>query len=230
VWRWNERARGSFSCFLCASSRRAVRPSLGFSSAVVGGGDDQGVLLLLEHLSPLVGVPATSEYDYEVESLARQEYRLLRIWQPSAAAAPAEGKCFEVLHGLQAPCEKCPASRSETRRGQVSGGRQAPQDYLITSATLHGEDGALVSVRRVSSASFSAVMQARLDELAERAQLSRRERAVPEGVLVAGVGAGSSFEREPLVRSAARCFAPGSELGAPSSAFVEHVRVTKRWS
>lgn len=149
-----------------------------FSSAVVGGGEDQGVLLVLEHLAPLVGVPATSEYDYEVEGLARQEYRLLRVWQPGAAAAPAEGKCFEVLHGLQGPCEKCPLSRSETRRVQVSVGRQAPQDYLITSATLQGEDGALVSVRRVSTASFSAVMQARLDELAERAQLSKRERAV----------------------------------------------------
>lgn len=49
---------------------------------------------------------------------------------------------------------------------------------------------------------------------------------LPEGILVAGVGAGSSFEREPLVRSAARCFAHGPDHGAAGPAFVEHVLVS----
>lgn len=149
-----------------------------FSSSAVGKDDARGVLLSLEHLAPLVEARPTSDYDYEVAGVTRQEYRLQRVWQPSVGGTPANGKCFEVLHGLRKPCDKCPLSRGETARPQVSASRQAPYDYVVTSFTLQDDDCARVSVRRVSAASFSAVMQARLDELAERAQLSKRERSV----------------------------------------------------
>lgn len=149
-----------------------------FSSSVVGRDEARGVLLVLEHLAPLASVRPTSDYDYEVSGLARQEYRLLSIGLPGSAPTPAGGKCFEVLHDRSKPCENCPLSRSETPKPLVSVGRQAPYDYLVTSATLQGDDSARVTVRCVPSASFSAVMQARLDELAERAHLSKRERSV----------------------------------------------------
>lgn len=47
---------------------------------------------------------------------------------------------------------------------------------------------------------------------------------MPEGLLIGGVGAGSTFEREPLVRSAARCLTTSGEAGG---AFVEHVFVSR---
>ncbi|MDF3069549.1 MAG: transcriptional regulator, LuxR family [Polyangiaceae bacterium] len=149
-----------------------------FGSSVVGRDDSRGILLLLEHLAPLVGVRPTSDYDYEVSGVTGKEYRLLRVWQPGSAATPASGKCFEVLHARSSPCDNCPLSRGETLKPLVGVSRQAPHDYLVTSATLRSDDCAHVSVRSVPSASFSAVMQARLDELAERAHLSKRERSV----------------------------------------------------
>lgn len=47
---------------------------------------------------------------------------------------------------------------------------------------------------------------------------------LPEGLLIGGVGAGSSFEREPLVRSAARALQRSAQTAA---AFVEHVFVSR---
>ncbi len=149
-----------------------------FSSSVVGREENRGVLLLLEHLAPLASVRPSSDYDYEVAGVTRREYRLTRVWQPGLEGPAKEGKCHAVLHGRSHPCENCPLSRSETQAPQVSVGREPPHDYLVTTATLQADDTALVAVRRVSSASLSAVMQARLGELAERAQLSKRERSV----------------------------------------------------
>lgn len=53
---------------------------------------------------------------------------------------------------------------------------------------------------------------------------------LPEGLLLGGVGQGKAFDREPLVRAAARCL--GRSLNAPAdearSSFVEHVFVGPR--
>jgi hypothetical protein len=52
---------------------------------------------------------------------------------------------------------------------------------------------------------------------------------LPEGLLIGGVGVGSSFEREPLVRSAARCLAANAERAGAlegESPFIEHVFVS----
>lgn len=149
-----------------------------FGSSVVGRGEERGVLLLLEHLAPLVTVRPSSDYDYAVAGVSRGEYRLERVWQPGFEGAPADGKCFDVLHGRTSPCESCPLSRSETHAPRVVVGRQAPHDYIVTTVTPQDDDTARVAVRHVSSASLSAVMQARLEELAVRAQLSKRERSV----------------------------------------------------
>ncbi len=53
---------------------------------------------------------------------------------------------------------------------------------------------------------------------------------LPEGLLIGSVGPGRAFEREPLVRSAARCLAR-AELGIVtdmSNQFVEHVFVSPK--
>jgi DNA-binding CsgD family transcriptional regulator len=149
-----------------------------FDVGVVGRADGQGMLLTLEHLAPLSLEQTQCDYDYEVSGVTSGEYRLLNVWQPGFQGRGETGKCFEVLHGRREPCEKCPLSRSETRRPAVSISPEAPHEYVLTTASDLEEARARVSVRHVSAASLSAVMHARLDELAERAHLSRRERSV----------------------------------------------------
>ena len=52
---------------------------------------------------------------------------------------------------------------------------------------------------------------------------------LPEGLLIGGVGAGGAFDREPLVRSAARCLGSASTPAKPAkgaSEFVEYAFVS----
>lgn len=49
---------------------------------------------------------------------------------------------------------------------------------------------------------------------------------LPEGLLIGGVGEGSAFDREPLVRCAARCLVAGAPSGPLVAPFVEHVFVS----
>jgi len=53
---------------------------------------------------------------------------------------------------------------------------------------------------------------------------------LPEGLLLGGVGPGKSFDREPLVRAAARCLRSGASIvpAEEQSTFVEHVFVGTR--
>jgi DNA-binding NarL/FixJ family response regulator len=58
---------------------------------------------------------------------------------------------------------------------------------VVTSVIQQGDDTARVSVRSLTMTSLAAVLQAKLDDLAARARLSKRERAV-FGRLMDGCG------------------------------------------
>lgn len=49
---------------------------------------------------------------------------------------------------------------------------------------------------------------------------------LPEGLLIGGVGEGGAFDREPLVRCAARCLTSSAGRGRLVAPFVEHVVVS----
>lgn len=152
-----------------------------FEASSIGSDDGRGVLLLLEQLVALPSEPAATDndYDYEVHGIAAGNLRLKKLVKPGFAAADASGACYEVLHRRSAPCEHCPLG--DLTRGSSTGvsvRSGPPHDYVVTSARRTSEDEARLSVRRLPMTSLAAVMRARLDELSERAQLSRRERSV----------------------------------------------------
>lgn len=138
-------------------------------------GTRSGVLLVLEHLIPLARAEQLSDYDYEVDDVRSGSPRLRRVYRLGAESRTAQGHCFEVLHGRSSPCEACPAAKDAGARLMVSLRRS--RDYVLTHANIDG-DVAHLSVRTVSRPSLAALMTARLDELAARARLSKRERAV----------------------------------------------------
>lgn len=149
-----------------------------FSSTVVGRGESRGLLLVLEQLSHLFVTPPAGDYDYEVAGLSAGKLRLKFVANAGGPDSPAEGRCFEVLYQRSEPCDACPLSRGETHSARSDVGSDGSRDYSVTRVEARGDDTARLSVRRISSLSIAAVMQARMDELAERAQLSKRERAV----------------------------------------------------
>jgi DNA-binding CsgD family transcriptional regulator len=149
-----------------------------FSSSVVGGGEARGILLVLERLSPLFVAPPVGDYDYEVTGIEQGKHSLKWVALAGSTDAPADGECFAILHQRGEPCDACPLSRGETHTARSDVGREGSLDYSVTSVVARGDDSARLSVRRVASSSIAAVMKARLDELAERARLSKRERSV----------------------------------------------------
>jgi DNA-binding CsgD family transcriptional regulator len=150
-----------------------------FDARPLGRDDARGLLLVLERLAPIAREETTSEYDYEVSGIQTGRMRLSKLWRPGFEGKPGGGSCFESLHGRSTPCEQCPLLRSQAdHRPRVVVRAQPPHDYILTSATRLGEDEARVSVRSLTKVTLGAVLQARLDELAERARLSKRERSV----------------------------------------------------
>ncbi len=153
-----------------------------FETRSIGSQGESALLLVLERLTP--GAPADAldydyDYDYEVRDIATGGFRLTRVWKPGLAVSVASGTCYEVFHGRAAPCEGCPAVSGAAAMGESAKAQaRSPHDYLVTTATPLGQDVAHVSVRRLSMATLSAMLQARLDELAARARLSARERSI----------------------------------------------------
>lgn len=154
-----------------------------FDTRPIGNSGESAVLLVLEHLAPREPQEATADYDYdydyEVRDIKSGGFRLARLRKASVEVASKRGRCHEVLHGRSTPCEGCPLLQRTAASGEsVMAYTSSPHDYVLTTSTPLGDDGARVSVRRLSLASFSAMVQARLDELAARARLSARERSI----------------------------------------------------
>ncbi|HEX2870039.1 MAG TPA: LuxR family transcriptional regulator [Polyangiaceae bacterium] len=150
-----------------------------FDAQPVGRDSDGVLLLLLERLVPVPREAATTDYDYEVTGVASGSLRLRRFRRAGMDLGAREGACFEALHGRDAPCEDCPLLRGKRAQPQeVIVRARPPSDYVVTTFSRPSEDDAHVSVRSLTMASLTAVLQAKLGELAERAHLSKRERAV----------------------------------------------------
>lgn len=150
-----------------------------FEASPVGRGQEAGLLLMLEQLVPLPREAVSTDYDYEVLGIATRQLSLKRLWRPGFEPKARQGACFEVLHGRSAPCEQCPLLReSRERANEHMVYAKPPHDYVVATFTRQGDDQARVSVRSLTTTSLAAVLQARLDELAARARLSKRERSV----------------------------------------------------
>lgn len=150
-----------------------------FDANAVGTGDEAGLLLLIRQCTPLARYESAADYDYEVQGAESGQWRLTRMWRHGGEMVRGAGTCHEALYGRSTPCESCPIRQRKTGSFLVVAVQAAPpHDYVLATAKLSGNDGVRVSVRRLSMASLSAVLQARIDELAGRACLSGRERSV----------------------------------------------------
>jgi DNA-binding CsgD family transcriptional regulator len=151
-----------------------------FDAHPIGRDDEAGLLLVLERLLPIAREETPADYDYEVGAIATGGFGLKQLLRLGAETENPQGACFQVLHGRSEPCEGCPlANREAGARSGTLVRPRPPHEYVITVVSAQADgDEARVSVRTLGMSSLAAVLQAKLDELASRASLSKRERSV----------------------------------------------------
>jgi DNA-binding CsgD family transcriptional regulator len=143
-----------------------------FESYAVGQPDSRGVLLLLQTVVPSSHKRPSSDYDYEVQGVATQSFELGSLWRIGSGPVGGGGKCYQLIHGRDRPCEICPLREPSAPRTLVR--PLSGDEYELSTATLDG-DTARISVRRLPLATFTALLEARLNELCVTARLSARE-------------------------------------------------------
>jgi PAS domain S-box-containing protein len=148
--------------------------------SLVGRRGDQALLVVAESARAPEAVQTSGELDYVIEvgpttfGTVRRIERVGRVLQ----AMPG-GSCFEVLHGRSAPCTDCPVVVSGGTWPRTAVRRRGSGDgFELITANLAGTDTARITVRLVDDGALSAIQQARLASIADRARLSERERAV----------------------------------------------------
>jgi DNA-binding CsgD family transcriptional regulator len=148
-----------------------------FESYAVGRQGSRAVLLLLEGTVPAPSERASDhEYDYVVQGIAEGNFSLRSLRRLGSRPWQGSGTCHEVLHGRAEPCEYCPLRTRPPPRVFVES--ISPLEYELTTAVVGNSGETRISVRRVPTAVFAALLQARLDELSHAADLSKRERDV----------------------------------------------------
>jgi PAS domain S-box-containing protein len=130
-------------------------------------------------------VGSNRERDYEIAT--RPNFGLLaRVWLDAQGVSFSEGShCYALLHGLNRPCEDCPALQSEDvawPRAVVREGASSTTDrttcFEVTTAERAGANLVRLRTRCISEDTLRAVQDARVQKLAAQAKLSPREREV----------------------------------------------------
>ena len=178
-------------CSVAARDGRRWRLEL--DAALIGRGSTQTLLLTVCRALPLQAesvAPTDHELDYQIASQGAAFGQLLRIVQMGRTfedVAVPPRRCFEVLHQRQTPCPDCPVLRAADTAWPRSVVRRAPQPgtgFQIITAESMGAASVRVRIRFVADGTLRAVHEARLAQLADRAQLSPRERSVLEYLLM----------------------------------------------
>lgn len=152
----------------------------------VEGASTRCYVVTVESAGPIPKkAPEDFGWDYYVASDAPNFGRLL---DPDGKPRAAVSYCYTTFHSRTEPCQDCPLLRAAEpwprRTIRATGG----ENYEV--ATAHDSQPVWVSVRYVSKATLSAIHDARVARLSQRADLSERERAVLEFLL-----AGASLQQ-----------------------------------
>lgn len=157
--------------------------------SLVGRGPSQGLLITVAQWGPAESskpVNTTGDLEYEVAS---DPERFGELGQVQAGSEPVVGslagtRCYATFHGLQQPCADCPlrdptdAPWPRIAVRPVTNGDATAGAFEIRSASRL--DTGLVRIRKrtVDSVTLDAIQTAKIQHLADLAQLSEREREV----------------------------------------------------
>lgn len=167
---------------------------LTFDADTVGARREPALLITITAVraAPLAAVAlGADDFDYEVSTSVGQLGLLQRVVRVGAAPQLIEHgrRCYEVLHGRQTPCTDCPVLGPSAGTGDRTAVRPMEQvrgAFEIVRAEQLSPSAAHVSVRRMDKNTLSALREARIRDVAERFELSSRERDVL-GALLGGL-------------------------------------------
>lgn len=158
-------------------------------------GPDRQPLLLIRVLRwTLVRASAPPGFDtdhhYEICAAAEDFGTIRSFW--SAGAPLSESyhvgrRCYEVLYGRPKRCGSCPAERAFLDGAPLTIAlRGSPNQarFRVMTAEPSSKDSVAISVRELDASVATAMIHARIDDLAHQARLTSRERGVLELLLL----------------------------------------------
>ncbi len=158
-----------------------------FEFSLVGKGTTQGLLVtatqwkLTEPSKPEI---AGCDFDYEIATDPSSFGAVSRLFVDAERIRIPEkdARCFAVIHGLQEPCAGCPVLRTDApwprvvvrhiKQGETAGAFEIKSADRVDSGLVR------IRTRTLSDHTLEAIHMAKVQQLADRADLSAREREI----------------------------------------------------
>jgi len=123
------------------------------------------------------------DFDYDVATPIDDSGTLLRMAPVGEAPWDERGSrpCYEKLYGRQTPCEDCPllaTARDRDMKTWIAVRFRDEADLEVVTVKSVSAGVARLSVRQVSSHAQRAIHDAKIENVANKARLSARERSV----------------------------------------------------
>jgi DNA-binding CsgD family transcriptional regulator len=175
----------SFETIALTNSRSET--VLRFEFSLVGAEATQGVLATVTNwkpVEPAKPIIAGHDLDYDIATDPSTFGALMRLTVDADRIRPPgdNSRCFAVIHGLVKPCEQCPVLRNDDARWPrvfvrhvMQGGSAA---FEIKSADRIESGLVRIRTRTVNQYTLEAIHAAKIEQIAERADLSAREREI----------------------------------------------------
>jgi PAS domain S-box-containing protein len=168
---------------------------LDFDVAQIGAASEAGTLLTVVRATPLAlaaesGQRPNQDFEYVITAHATEfgrMHQLTQLGRETSFDASSAPTCFELLHRQRSACEDCPVlrparegwPRTTTRRRSLE-----EAGFELVSATPRDATTIRLSVRFVTDTALHAIQSTWLRQIADDAQLSARERAVLDYLLL----------------------------------------------
>ncbi len=158
-----------------------------FEFSLVGKGSSQALLATALHWENVERgrvVVSGRDLDYEITTAGDVSFGLTRLQLDNEPVKiPSEDRrCFAVIHDRQQPCDDCPVLRDDSQPWPRVHVRSVRIDnatgYQVVTAEQSSASLVRLRIRAVTDHMLEAIHIAKVQQLAERAELSAREREV----------------------------------------------------
>ncbi len=162
-----------YDCHVLTRDRRVIRLSLELS--LLGRRDGGALLLTVIASAAAQEIGPGQDVDYEISTDPADFGTIRRLALMGVAVSEVVGqKCYHVLHGRTVECGMCPLRTNDPAPWPRAAVRRESKSFHVTTAAV-ATGGAQISVRCLSESILSGMIHAKMESIAEKAGMSRRE-------------------------------------------------------